>query len=114
MSNIFYLQAGFGGPEERQYRMTGWRGSHVAYARGCDLVVEWYDFGEHVPYESANLLVFAPPAQRQLAEAMGAPKNLAPQEIASRIPARFECYFDVKDFAEGHAIPFETEIDFWP
>lgn len=46
-------------------------GSHCAYARGPELVVEWYDFGPHAPYESANLPVFDGPAQRRLAEAVG-------------------------------------------
>lgn len=33
------------------------RSSHFAYFEDDGtLVVEWYDFGEHAPYESANLL----------------------------------------------------------
>jgi hypothetical protein len=89
-------------------------GSHVAYARGSDVVVEWYDFGDHAPYESANLLVFARPAQYQLAEGLRATEDLAPHEIASRLAAHFKSYFEVKAFAEQHAIPFATETDFWP
>jgi hypothetical protein len=43
-------------------------GSHSAYARADgQLVVEWYDFGDDAPYESANLLVFDGQGQAQLA-----------------------------------------------
>lgn len=33
-----------------QFRMAARPGSHAAYASRSDLVVEWYDFGEHAPY----------------------------------------------------------------
>lgn len=94
-------------------RMALTRGSHVTYSRGEDLVVEWYDFGPHAPYESANLLVFDRPAQLRLATAAGA-DVCAPHELARQLALKFDSYFDVKRLAEEHAIPFAIETDFQP
>jgi hypothetical protein len=59
-----------------RYAMPARPGSHEAYARSGDVVVDWYDFGDHAPYESANLLIFDPFAQHRLLTALAAPVSL--------------------------------------
>lgn len=58
MGDLIELRDDYGGPIGMRYPMPTKPGSHVAYAQASDLVVEWYDFGDHAPYESANLLIF--------------------------------------------------------
>jgi hypothetical protein len=89
-------------------------GSHVAYARGADLIVEWYDFGKDVPYESANLLIFSPEAQRALSASLGLEKPPRVRSLAREVAARFESYFQVREFASAQGIAFEKKVDFWP
>ena len=89
-------------------------GADVAYARGADLVVEWYDFGDDDHYEMVNLLVFDPAAQLVFARAMHAPADLTPDALASFIASRFEGYCAVQDFATAQAIPFSKEWSSWP
>lgn len=98
----------------RRYNMSATRGSHVTYVRAADLVVEWYDFGEHAPYESANLLIFGPAAQQAFALALGLQGVTGKEDLAETIADRFSGYFDVERFAELHAIAFERETDFEP
>jgi hypothetical protein len=114
MSDVIQMPDGYGGHIGDRYRMVARPGSHVVYARGPELVVEWYDFGDHAPYESANLLIFDRPAQHTLMALTDAPSNSTPHDFASRLAARFESYFDVKAFAEANGIPFATEVDFNP
>jgi len=89
-------------------------GSHVAYERGQEVVVEWYDFGADAPYESANLLIFDRAAQGAFAIALGMDPSAVPDRLAAQIAARFASYFAVKAFAEAQAIPFTPEVDFQP
>lgn len=99
---------------DRAYHvMSRGGGSHTTYARGHDLFVEWYDHGDQVPYESANLLIFGPVEMAQLLSAAGLPNAVA-DEAAKSIASRFRSYFEVKDFALAHAIPFKAEVDFHP
>jgi hypothetical protein len=103
-----------GEPPGTRHRLPSRPGAHVAYAEGSDLIVEWYDFGDHAPYESANLLIFRRLAQEALAAALDAPRPAAPDALAARIAARFASYFDVKAFAEARGIRFTSKVDFRP
>ena len=101
--------------------MTGTRhampqrpGSHTAYERTGELIVEWYDFGDHAPYESANLLAFDGGAQERLAEALGVAPAPDTEGLAALVAARFTSYFEVKQFAADHGIAFRAEVDFAP
>lgn len=114
MSNVVRIPDGYGGFVGDRQRMRGKPGSHVAYARGSDLIVEWYDFGGDADYEFASLLVFDRPAQNQLLAATNETDDLSPDETASRIASHFPSYFAVKDFAVKHNVPFKTETDFQP
>lgn len=114
MSNVTRIDDGYGGKVGDRNRMTAKPGSHTAYARGSDLVVEWYDFGDHAPYESANLLIFDRTTQIALARLMGVDKSLSPHDLANKVAVRFDSYFQVKAFAETHGLVFATEIDFHP
>ena len=114
MGDVIPFNDGFGGAPGYRYPMPTKSGSHVAYARASDLVVEWYDFGEDAPYESANLLVFKRPAQQQLALAIGLAENPSPHELAYEVALKFKSYFAVKSFATKRSIAFETKVDFQP
>ena len=86
------------------------RGSHSAWFNEAgELVVEWYDFGEDVPYESANILYFGPDAQVQL---LG--EKLDPPLALQRLGERFESWWQVKDAARRQGIAFRSEVDFQP
>jgi hypothetical protein len=101
-------------PTGPRYAMPCRPGSHVAYARGKDLVVEWYDFGPDAPYESANLLIFAKPAQEQLAVLIGLELPVKPKLLARQVADRFGSYFEVQDFARENKIEFLKRVNFWP
>ena len=114
MGDVIPFDDGFGGVPGQRFPMPTEPGSHVAYARGSDLVVEWYDFGEHAPYESANLLIFNRPAQQQLARAIGLAECPSPHDLAYEVAHVFKSYFAVKTFATKRGIAFGTEVDFQP
>jgi hypothetical protein len=114
MAEVIAMPDGYGGSIGDRYPMPAKPGSHVVYARGPELVVEWYDFGDHAPYESANLLIFDRPAQRLLMRLVGEPQNQTPHAFASRLAAKFDSYFEIKQFARRHEIPFTAEVDFEP
>lgn len=94
--------------------MRAQSGGHFAYARGQDLVVEWYDHGEDAPYESANLLVFDRAAQRQLAHVLGEDEDADADRLAGVVAERFESYWNVKTFADQTGCPYRRETDFMP
>lgn len=114
MTNVTPIDDGYGGTVGERSRMRARPGSHTAYARGSDLMVEWYDFGEQAPYESANLLIFGRAAQLRLAAAIDAEVTLSPHILSNWVATRFASYFEVKAFALAQAIPFETEVNFDP
>lgn len=114
MMNVTPIEDGFGGFVGDHSRMPAKPGAHSAYARGSDLVVEWYDFGDDATYESANLLIFDRAAQRLLAAALEAEVTLSPHLLSNWVAGRFPSYFAVKAFATERGIPFETEVDFQP
>ena len=102
------------GEMSEQFHMAARPGSHVAYASGSDLVVDWYDFGEHAPYESVNLLIFDQTVQPLLAEAIGADPSLATPMLAKSVAAYFSSYFEVRKFAEERLLPFDHKVSFDP
>jgi predicted DNA-binding WGR domain protein len=98
-----------------RFRMPLRPGSHSAYVRADGrLVVEWYDFGDDAPYESANLLVFDDQGQAQLAAALDLPAETRAQGLAEAVAARFQSYFEVKAFATDQQLRFASEVDFQP
>jgi hypothetical protein len=90
-------------------------GSHTAYI-GDDgrVVVEWYDFGPHAPYESANLLDFDAAAQAALAKQLDLPPSADANALIRAIASRFDSYFEVRRFADGAGIAYRHRVDFMP
>jgi hypothetical protein len=105
---------GYGGFVGDHYRMPAGPGSHVAYCRAGDLIVDWYDFGDDAPYESINLLIFGRSAQLRLIDLLGEDPGQTSHDLACRLALVFDSYFAVKTFAERHGVPFTTETNFWP
>lgn len=114
MGDLIPLPDGYGGHVGDPCALRAKPGAHRAYARGPDLVVEWYDFGPHAPFESVNLLIFDRQAQHQLGRLIEAPHDLTPHELAWRLPYRFASYFEVKAFAQANRVPFKWETSFDP
>ncbi|HEY5409388.1 MAG TPA: hypothetical protein VIJ94_01560 [Caulobacteraceae bacterium] len=90
-------------------------GAHSIYGRedGC-LVVEWYDFGEEVPYESANMLVMTAAEQAVLGEAIGLSPNTSAGELAAALADRFPSYWDIRRFLDERRLPYTHSVDFQP
>ena len=99
---------------EVRHRLRGsGRGAEYAYLRGGDLVVEWYDFGDDAPYESANLLILDGTGQRALAAAMGA-DAAPPGDLAAKVAAEFASWFELRAFLDAWGITARSETDFQP
>jgi len=88
--------------------------SHSIYFRGNELVAEWYDFGDHAPYESANLLVLDPPAQRALAIGLALEPMADPDRLAAAVAQSFQSWFEFRGFLARHDIEAQRETDFMP
>jgi hypothetical protein len=100
--------------ERVRLRGTG-RGAHSIYHdEAGKLVVEWHDFGEDAPYESANMIRFDAASQDALAGALDSAAPPAGAALVDALAARFRSYFEIRAFAEAEAIPFEAEVDFRP
>ena len=78
------------------------------------LIVEWYDFGDDAPYESANQLIFEPAALVLLVKALNCPKGSDASSVATALAANFSSYFEIREFVSTHSIPFEHLVDFEP
>lgn len=89
-------------------------GNHQTYVDGQELVVDWYDFGEDVPYESGNKLFFDANGCRRLKLALGLPEAGEAEELARRVASSFSSYFDVRRFADQRGISYRHEVDFFP
>jgi hypothetical protein len=87
---------------------------HSAYMRGGELVVEWYDFGEDAPYESANLIIFDTAGRAALARSLGLAEGADDAALLDCIQARFPSWFEVKSFALREGVAFRSEVDFMP
>lgn len=74
------------------------------------LVVEWYDHGPDVPYESANQLRFAPESAATLLN-LDAPSAA---ETLEALRQRFESWWAVRKAARERGIAFTSEVDFLP
>jgi hypothetical protein len=96
-----------------RHRLAGELPGHTAYAEGGELVVEWYDFGEDAPYESANMLKLDLAAQRALAAAMEAGSPTL-EALAQAVAERFASWFEFRDFVAAHGVAARRETDFWP
>lgn len=114
MGELIPLDDGYGVPVGTRYELASkFSGSHVVYAEQSRLVVEWYDHGDHAPYESANLLIFEREAQLALLAALDlAP--MSPNDLAVEITRRFESYFEVRTFADERGVTYERKVDFQP
>lgn len=99
---------------ERQFYMVEKPDVHKAYAEDNSLVVYWYDFGDHAPYESGNYLIFDDANARVLAQTFGADSAGSLDEIAESVAKHFRAYFDVRVFADQRQITYEHKVDFWP
>jgi hypothetical protein len=100
--------------ERVRLRGTG-RGAHSLYHdEAGKLVVEWHDFGEDAPYESANMIRFDAASQDALAGALDSAAPPAGAALIAALAARFRSYFEIRAFADAEAIPFEAEVDFRP
>ena len=91
------------------------RGHSAYFGQDGSLTIEWYDFGEDAPYESANMLSFNLEQQRGLAEAIGhAPGSGDRAAFLVAIQARFSTYWQVRELAETCEIGFRKSVDFQP
>ena len=90
-------------------------GSHTVTAReDGSVVVDWYDFGDHAPYESANMLIFEADGVAALAKALGMPAEASAGAIVTGLAERFDSYFTIRAFADARAAPYRHEVDFQP
>ena len=94
-------------------RLSG-KGQYIAIDDQGRLIVEWYDFGDDAPYESANMLIFNEVAQRALVIALGCTESLEAHGLATLLSHRFATYFEIKDFVTSHDLPVELDVDFMP
>ena len=78
------------------------------------LVVEWYDHGPGVPYESANLLIFADADLDELALQIGADHDIRGKELLDVIANKFDSWFAFKAFVTNRHIRHSEETDFCP
>lgn len=113
VGEVVLLDDGYGFPIGFRYPMPDKPGSHVAYAVGSDLVVEWHDHGDHAPYDSANLLIFGRPEQGALAQVLGCPLG-TPHELAHEVARRCDSYFVVRKLADANGIAYQHKVDFQP
>ena len=90
-------------------------GAHqVKLDENNNVVVDWYDLGEDVPYESANTLVFYPSAQSKLWAALGLHGSATPRALVNALSGRFSSYWEIKAFADHVDAPYEKTVDFSP
>ncbi len=89
---------------------------HSAYFnQDGSLTIEWYDFGEDAPYESANMLTFDGRQWRALSDAIGnSPAPPDPATVLAALQARFATYWEVLEFANTCKIGFVKSVDFQP
>ena len=88
---------------------------HSFYFDSDLLIVEWYDHGPDVPYESANMLAFNLGQQALLAEYLEIDAaNRSGQSFLAAVQRHLQTYFEVKAFCEEKGISFSRSVDFMP
>jgi hypothetical protein len=98
------------GPEPQAGRSPG---AHSAYFESDGtLIIEWYNFGEFAPYESADMLSFSEAAQEELAIRLGCETEQV--EILRWLAERFTTYWAVKEWATTEGLVFSHSVDFMP
>lgn len=91
-------------------------GSHAVYFDDeGNLTVEWYDFGPHAPYESANMLISDTDQQSALADALEIPAgDRSNADIMATIRERFQSYFEVQGYCKELGLQYTKKVNFWP
>lgn len=89
-------------------------GSHQAYVDGDDLVIDWYDFGDDVPYESGNKLLFDIAGCEAICSGLDLDPPLRGEELAEHLANRFDSYLEIRTFVDSLGIPYRRETNFWP
>jgi hypothetical protein len=77
-------------------------------------VVEWYDFGAGVPYESANMLIFGDSELAAFAQHLGLDPGSDAQQIATELANRFNSYFAIRRYLDDAGLRYRHEVDFQP
>lgn len=77
-------------------------------------VVEWYDFGEDVPYEFANMLILSDSQLAAVAERLGLGIGAEQQQIATEMADRLGSYFAIRGYLDRLGLPYTHEVDFQP
>jgi hypothetical protein len=94
-------------------RQRGMGSHHVELKADRSLVIDWYDFGDDVPYESGNTLTFSLAGQRALARAMDLPPVIG-RDLQSAVAERFAGYHQVRAFCDHHRVSYAHAVDWWP
>ena len=90
-------------------------GAHFIHDReDGSLVVEWYDFGENVPYESANMLILTAAEQALVGEALGLSPTTNALELASALADQYSSYWDIRRFFDDRRLSYTHKVDFQP
>ncbi len=86
-------------------------GSHSAKINPAgELVVTWYHHGEDADYEFAKELVFD---ENGMVALRGAPAG-DDADLLRMLAGRFRSYWQVRDHADAHGIPYTMRTDWWP
>jgi hypothetical protein len=102
--------------QEELVRLPAWgSGAHTIYTDEAGrMIVEWYDFGEEVPYESANMLILGAEVVAALSRGLGLARESSQGQIATVLAERFGSYFAIRDFLDTSGLPYRHEVDFQP
>ena len=89
---------------------SGW---HSAYKRPDDqLVVEWLEYRDPAPYDHATRLIFSAEREGRLRRLLGV--EGARISTPAALAEHFQDYWSVREYADGHALEYEAEVDFEP
>jgi hypothetical protein len=88
-------------------------GSHFAYyTDDGQLVIEWYNFGEDAPYESADMISFGEDSQSKIADRLGCAKGHI--QLLKSLAASFTTYWAIKKWVRAERIAYVHSVDFMP
>ena len=88
-------------------------GHSLYFAADGALVVEWYDFGENVPYESATTLTIAPASLDDLAKLLHLAVRGRPGILAA-LSRQVGDYWAARALLDEWKIPYRHHVDFLP